>query len=115
IISLDGQPIVDRARLQEKISALEPLKAVKVELERAGQMQTSEVKLETLPEAVPASLPPARDSKQPADENPPAMGKIEIKIPEAPNGCIAYVPETYNSRVSYGLVVWLHATGGLKA
>jgi serine protease Do len=114
IVSLDGQPIVDRARLQEKIAAFEPLKAVKVELERGGQAQTSEVKLATLPEAVPAALPPARDSKQPADENPPATGKVEIKIPEAPNGCIAYVPETYNTHVSYGLVVWLHASGGFK-
>jgi serine protease Do len=114
IVSLDGQSIVDRARLQEKIAALEPLKSVKVELERGGQTQTSEVKLATLPEAVPASLPAARDSKQPADENPPATGKIEIKVPEAPNGCIAYVPETYNSHVQYGLVVWLHAAGGFK-
>jgi serine protease Do len=67
-----------------------------------------------LPEAVPTALPPARDSKQAAEENTPATGRIEIKIPEAPNSCIAYVPETYNSHVPYGLVVWLHPAGGSK-
>jgi serine protease Do len=114
LISLDGQAISDRFKLQERIAALEPLKTVKLEIERDGQTQTNEVKLATLPEAVPATLPSARDSKQPVDENPVATGKIEIKIPEAPNSCIAYVPETYNTHVPYGLVVWLHPAGGFK-
>ena len=114
IVALDGQPVVDRARLQEKIAALEPLKAAKLEFDRGGTTQTNEIKLATLPEVVPTSLPPARDSKPPADENPTTAGKVEIKIPEAPNGCIAYVPETYNAHVPYGLVVWLHPAGGFK-
>ena len=28
---------------------------------------------------------------------------------------MAYVPENYNSHVSYGLVVWMHPAGGYKA
>ncbi len=114
IVAIDGEAVKDRLRLQEQLAALEPLKQIKIEIERDGKTQTLEAKLSTLPEAVPEKLPPARDAKQPADENPPATGKIEIKVPEAPNNCIAYVPETYNSHVPYGLVVWLHPAGGYK-
>ena len=62
---------------------------------------------------MPASLPPA-DASPPADESEASVGKIEIKFPEAPNNCLAYVPETYNSHVPYGLIIWLHAAGGYK-
>jgi serine protease Do len=114
IISLDEDAVKDRLRLQEQVAALEPLKQVKLEIERDGKRQTLDLKLATLPENIPASLPPARDSQQPADENAASIGKIEIKVPEAPSSCVAYVPETYNSHVPYALVVWLHPAGGLK-
>ncbi len=42
------------------------------------------------------------------------MGQQKIKVPEAPNDCLAYIPENYNSHVPHGLVVWLHPAGGLK-
>jgi serine protease Do len=115
ITSLESRPVKDRADLQEQISALEPRQSVKLELERAGNKQTIEAKLATLPEVVPDKLPPAHEASLPPDETSPSLGKVEIKIPEAPNSCLAYVPETYNSHVSYGLVVWLHPAGGYKA
>ena len=115
IVSVAGQGVADRFKLQQQVAGLEPLKQAKVEIERNGKRQTLEVKLATLPEAVPASLPPARDASPPADEAQASVGKIEIKIPEAPNSCLAYVPEMYNSHVPYGLIVWLHAAGGYKA
>jgi poly(3-hydroxybutyrate) depolymerase len=46
-----------------------------------------------------------------AGEQPP-VGIVEIKIPEEPNQCIAYVPASYNASVAYGVLVWLHAPGG---
>ena len=97
IISLDGQAVKSPQTLQEQIAALEPLEPVKVEIERDGKPETLEAKLATLPEAVPDELPPAHETKPPADESNAAdrtLGKIEIKIPEAPNDCLAYVPET---------------------
>ena len=39
---------------------------------------------------------------------------MAIKIPEFENECLAYVPENYNPRLAYGVVVWLHAPGGFK-
>ncbi len=115
IVSLAGQGVADRFKLQQQVASLEPLKPAKVEIERDGKRQTLELKLATLPEAVPANLSPARDASPPADEAQASVGKIEIKIPEAPNNCLAYVPETYNSHVPYGLIVWLHPAGGYKA
>jgi len=114
IVSIDGQPVKDRSGLQEQIAALEPRQVVKVEIERANKSETLEAKLATLPEAVPDKLAPARTADVPPDETAPATGKIEIKIPEAPNSCLAYVPQTYSSRVAHGLVVWLHPAGGYK-
>jgi serine protease Do len=115
IVSFNGEAVKDRLNLQELVAAVEPLDKAKVEIERAGKRQTLEAKLATLPEAVPEKLAPARESNPPPVEKSPAVGKIEIKIPEAPSGCLAYVPETYNSHVPYGLVVWLHPAGGYKA
>ncbi|HEY2881387.1 MAG TPA: PDZ domain-containing protein [Pirellulales bacterium] len=115
IISLDGKPVKNRVDLQEQLSVHEPLEQVKVEFAREGKSNTVTAKLATLPEAVPAKLPPAHDSNLPLDAAQPALGRTEIKIPEAPNGCLAYVPENYNSHIPYALVVWLHPPGGFKA
>ncbi|HEY2825960.1 MAG TPA: PDZ domain-containing protein [Pirellulales bacterium] len=115
IVLLNGEAVKNRSHLQELVAAIEPLEKARVEIERDGKRQSVEVKLATLPEAVPEKLEVARKSNPPADEKSPPTGKIEIKIPEAPSGCIAYVPENYNSHVSYGLVVWMHPAGGYKA
>jgi serine protease Do len=114
IVSVNGQSVKGRLGLQEQIAALEPRQEVKVGVDRAGASQTFDVKLATLPEAVPEKLSSAHKSDLPADENAAATGKIEIKIPEAPNACLAYVPTNYNSHIPYGLVVWLHPAGGYK-
>ncbi len=114
IISLAGTPTTSPQSLQEQLAALEPLETVKLQIDRNGKTQSLEATLATLPEAVPENLPPAHTSKPPADDPAPALGKLTIKIPEAPNDCLAYIPELYNSHVPHGLVVWLHPAGGLK-
>ncbi len=86
IISFNGDAVKDRLALQEKVAALEPRDSAKVEFVRDGKPQTVEVKLATLPEAVPEKLAAARDANPPPDEKSAATGKIEIKIPEAPSG-----------------------------
>ncbi len=114
IVSIAGKPITTPQNLQEHLAALEPLETVKMEIDRGGTRKSLEAKLATLPEAVPESLPPARTSKPPADDPVAITGKLTIKIPEAPNDCLVYIPEHYNSHVPHGLVVWLHPAGGLK-
>jgi serine protease Do len=114
IVAIKSEPVKDRLTLQEQIAAMEPLESVKVEIERDGKRQTLEAKLATLPETVSEKMTVARGENPPADEKTAPSGKIEIKIPEAPTGCVAYVPEKYNSHVPYGLVVWLHPASGFK-
>ncbi len=60
IVSLAGEAVKSPAAFQEQIAAHEPLEEVKLEIDRAGKKQTLSAKLATLPEAVPAELPPAR-------------------------------------------------------
>ncbi|HZZ27720.1 MAG TPA: PDZ domain-containing protein [Pirellulales bacterium] len=115
LLLLNGEAIRDRMQLQELIAGLEPLQPVKVEINRDGHHQTVEAKLTTLPEDVPEKLAPSHEPNPLPDSNLPATGKIEIKIPEAPSNALAYVPTTYNSHVTHGLVVWLHPAGGFKA
>lgn len=114
IVSLAGQPITTAQTLQDQVAGHEPLDTVKADLVRGGKSKTVEVKPATLPEAVPDNLPPARESKPATDSSARTVGKITIKIPEAPNDCLAYIPQHYNSHVPHGLVVWLHSSGGLK-
>ena len=42
-------------------------------------------------------------------EDPPAAktGVIEIKIPEEPNKCSAYIPSKYDQNAAYGLIVMI--------
>ena len=63
---------------------------------------------------MPGELPPAHPDAPPpaADEKKAAVGLVKIKIPESQSECIAYVPENYNAKLSYGVVVWLHPPGG---
>src|SRR5262249_35905233 len=105
IISLNGEAVKDRAGLQGQNPALGPLDAAKLQIRRSGKTQPLEIKLATLPEAVPDKLPAAHEDKPTADAEPVATGKIEIKIPEAPSGALAYVPTTYNSHVPHGLII----------
>ena len=42
----------------------------------------------------------------------PEVGVIALKLPELANQCVGYVPDSYNPKLAYGVVVWLHAPGG---
>ncbi len=61
--------------------------------------------------ALPAVQPAPSDTKPLAAERP-QTGQITLKMPEFENSCLAYIPESYDERLAYGLVVWLHAPGG---
>ena len=45
---------------------------------------------------------------------PLLVGVMPLKIPELANECVAYVPESYNPKLAYGVLVWLHVPGGFK-
>jgi serine protease Do len=117
IRSLGDKPLESITAMLEQFQALVPGEKVKLEFERAGQSSTVEATLGRLPEVIPAELPPARDPKQPDADKPKdeiKRGVISVKVPEFEQECVAYVPESYRTDASCGLLVWLHGPGGLK-
>jgi poly(3-hydroxybutyrate) depolymerase len=113
ITAVDGTAVANREALIERANAWEIDKAVKIDANRAGEKLALEIKPVAEISAVPSELPPVDAVTAPAGERP-QVGRIDVKLPEFKNECIAYVPDSYNPQASYGLVVWLHPPGGTK-
>jgi serine protease Do len=112
ILGLSDERIGGADLLRERLASLKPGQEVELLLDRQGESLTRRVVLGTLPTAVPESPPPAKSLTPAEGENvQPALGKLDISIPEESNDCIAYVPINYDPRVPHGLLVWLHPPG----
>jgi serine protease Do len=113
IRSVNGVPAATSTALREMIGthdrAAQP--NVEIEIVRAGKSQKVTVALGSLPTEMPGELPASVSAKPAADEKPVATGLVDIKLPEEPNNCYAFVPPSYHSRVPHGLIVSLHAPG----
>ena len=115
ITAANGKPVKSLEELFEHFASFSVGEKVKFDVHRGTDTLSLEAQLAPLPEAIPAELPPAHpDSPAAAEEKKPAVGIVKIKIPESQSTCIAYVPENYNPKLSYGVVVWLHPPGGFK-
>jgi serine protease Do len=114
ITAWEGKPIKSLDELFEQLVSLTPRQKAKFEVHRGDETLKLEAQLAALPETIPGELPPAHDEPPTADGPKAAVGIVKIKIPESQSECIAYVPENYNPRLAYGVVVWLHAPGGFK-
>jgi serine protease Do len=113
IVSLQGEPISGRSELLLKLGALEPVAEAELEVRRDGTVRKLKVTLAQLPEDIPPNdLPPARGNAKSRQTDRPKVGAIQLKVPEFPNEVWAYVPETYEGGVPYGVVAWLHGAGG---
>jgi serine protease Do len=120
IASLSGEAIEGLDAIHEKLQALAPDEKIKIEVRRGGETLPLELTLARLPENLPGPLPPAHPPLDPAapvtaDAAKPQVGTVTLKLPEFENECLAYVPESYDARMAYGVIVWLHAPGGLKS
>ncbi len=119
IVSLDTTEVKDPAAAAQHLRTLEPGQKIAVELLRDGKRLGVEIALGRLPDLIPDELPlahAAAKAPQPGAAEPklPAVGVVEIKIPEVKNECLAYVPADYNPDLAYGVVIWLHPPGGDK-
>lgn len=115
IRSIDGTAVDKLGTIVEKMQSLEPGQKVRLEVRRGSETLLVEPTLGDLPEALPAVLPPAHGPVEaPPEGERPQTGIVTVKIPEFENECLAYVPDNYNPRLAYGVVVWLHAPGGFK-
>ncbi len=115
IRSFDGVAVDKLSTIVEKMHSLEPGQKVRLEVRRGSETLLVEPSLGRLPEALPGVLPPAHDAvAAPGEGERVQTGVVTVKIPEFENECLAYIPENYNPRLAYGVVVWLHAPGGFK-
>jgi serine protease Do len=111
LVRLDEKPLADLDGALEILANLEPGNETKLTYERGGESTDVQITLAGLPKDIPGQLPVARAPAEPTDEPPPAVGEVEIKIPEEKNECFAYVPEDFHPTAAYGVVLWLQEPG----
>jgi serine protease Do len=110
VVSIAEQPVTGAESLRTALAEHVPGNEVALSIRRGDMPRTLTVKLDRLPTTVPADLPPAQ-AAAPAVGERPAVGVIDIQLPEEPNRCFAYVPDTYDPAIPHGVVVWLDAPG----
>jgi serine protease Do len=101
LLTLAGTPLPDLSAALQVLANYEPKAEIAVQIQRDGQPQDLKVKLAALPKEIPADLPPAHPPADPAGVERPAVGAVEIKLPEEANDCVAYVPEAYHPSVPH--------------
>ncbi len=110
LLRINEQPVVDALSLRLQLANFEPRQKVSVVYEHAETEHEVSVNLGTLPEAIPQELPPARERE--ALEEPVAQaGFVDIKIPEEPNECLAFIPPSDRPDIDFGVVVYLRKPG----
>jgi serine protease Do len=112
IVQVGEVDIAEASALRELLVSLEPQEEVQVKVTRGDQDKSVTARLGSLPTTIPESLPAAR-SDNPNAAAAAAADLIEIKIPEQPNTCFAFVPPSYRADVPHGVVVYLRPPGEL--
>jgi serine protease Do len=113
IVQMTDKPVTGIADAWQVLASHEPGDEIAVRIQRDGATEDFKIQLGALPTTVPGPLPPPRDPIGEMQAERPAVGVVEIKIPEEKNEAFAYVPEKYHGDVAYGLLVWLHPPGDL--
>jgi len=111
LVSLDGKPIANRFDLIAKIGLLEPGAEVRLAVSADGTERQVTAVLAAIPTDPPSQDFPPAETAAPV-ETAAQIGPVPLKIPEFTNEAWAYIPESYKSGASCGVVVWLHAPGG---
>jgi serine protease Do len=113
--SFAGKPIEDCEALLAALNETEPGQSVEIEFRHEKAPKKAKIVLQALPDALPpADLPAAHGPAKSAAEKKAKTGTVALKIAEFPNEAFAYVPEGFNTAISYGVLVWLHGPGGYK-
>ncbi len=116
ITAIGESKIVSRADLAERLGTIEPSDEVSLTIRRDGSHQAIKLTATALPDVVPASLPPARESRAfDANAERPTMGRFEQQIAEYDNNAVVYVPRAYDPAVPHGVVIHLSADGTYEA
>ncbi len=106
IVQIDGQPVKDVVELRQKLATWEPKSAGSFAIVRGSEQLELKISAASQPADVPATLPPPFAPSDPAAARP-AVGVVEVRLPEAENKCWAVIPENYNPASAHGLLIWL--------
>lgn len=111
LTALGDETIKDPVQLRAIMANLEPKAKFAVKVDQNGQSHNFESTPGKIPTAIPGELPtPIAEPPLPPNDKP-ATGFVEIKLPEAKNECLAYVPENYHPQVAHGLLIVLSSPG----
>ena len=110
ITALAGETVADAEQLRNLLANRQPLEVVELGIDRGGTDLMLTATLGRLPSEIPPALPPA-EVPAGSDAAAPETGIIEVRVAEHPNPCTAYVPENYDARRPYGLLVSLDPPG----
>ena len=112
ILKLGDKEVADAAELRNLIANLEPRSKAPLTIKRGDEELTFEPALATLPTDIPSELPPAGAVDFQPKGDRPAVGLIEVKLPEEDkNECVAFIPDSYQPGMPHGLVIALHTPG----
>ena len=114
LVMIDGKNVENRAQLADKLAEYLPGQSVELQLLRGQETIKIITALGRAMETVPSELPPAQPAVELEAVDPATTGRIDIKLPEFENKCVAFVPSNYRPKLSYGLVVWLAPPGQLN-
>jgi serine protease Do len=109
---LGDREVAHAAALREVLAAHEPKQSVTIQLLRDGQEESVQVTLGAIPNAFP---PAAAIAEPPKAEGDKPAAASDVKIPEEPNECLAYVPATYRAEMPAGLLIVLPPPGPFKS
>ncbi len=106
LLKLGDQVIDNVEQAQSVLLPFEPGGRIKLVWRHGAQTVEKEVTLVDQPTAIPQSLPPAELPSASGDDEI-EVGLQELKIPEEPNDCHIWLPESVKPGVPHGLLVWL--------
>lgn len=110
LVMLNDTVIAEVASLREALAGFEPMQQLQITVTRANEEQVFQVTLGSLPTTIPESLPPPH-LEAPGGDSVAAAGFIEMKVPEQPNECFAFVPPSYQASTPHGVIVYLRPPG----
>jgi serine protease Do len=110
---LGGEPIADAQALRLAVANRSVGDNVTLQVRRGEENLDVTVRLTALPQSVPERLPTPMTEERTAEpvEALPAATEMEVRIPEEPNACFAYVPRPRRPGAHYGLLVHLLPPG----
>lgn len=111
LTTLNGKPLANADAWREQLALHEPEDILLIGLKREGEELEVKPVLATTPNEIPGELPPSKPPMVEVEDEEVETGIVDIKIPEMPNRCVAYVPAAYSPEIPYGVIVWLAPPG----